>query len=64
MIYSVTSINLFGIPNMIINRQKSGDSHKFSYQCRVKIVDEVGEIPGVGKTRFNPEMTAIVLSLN
>ena len=36
MIDSVTTINLFGNTNMITNIQKSGYSHEFSYQCRVK----------------------------
>ena len=43
---------------------KVGDSHEFSDQCRVKIVYEIGENTGAGRTKFYPEMIENVLILN
>ena len=56
--------NLFGNPNMITNRQKSYIPMNFMTNAVSKIVDEVGEIPGAGQTKFHPEMIADALSLN
>ena len=51
---SVTTIKLFGNPNMIKNRQKSDIPINFLRNAGQKVVDAVGEIPGAGQTKFHP----------
>ena len=46
------------------NQTKSGDSHKYFDQCRVKMADEVGKILESGQTNFHPDMIENVHSLN
>ena len=64
MVDSGTTINLFGDPSMITGRRKAEISMNFSTNSWLKIVDEEGEIPGPGETKFHPEMIANVLSIN
>ena len=64
MMDSGTTTNLFGNPNMITNRQKADIPMNLLTNAGSKIVDEVGEIPGAGQTKFHPEMITNVLSLN
>ena len=64
MMGSSTTINLFGNPNMIKNRQKAEIPINFLTNAGSKIVDEVGEIPGAGHTKFHPEMIVNVLIIN
>ena len=54
MTQSGTTINLFGNPNMIKNRQKADITIKFLTNAGSKIEDEVGEIIGAGQTKFHP----------
>ena len=54
MMDSDITINLFGNPNMITNRQKSDIKLNFLTNAGSNIVDEVGEIPGAGQTKFHP----------
>ena len=61
---SATTINLFGIPNMITNRQKVDIPMNFLTNTGSKILYGVGKITGAGQTKFHPEMIANVLSLN
>ena len=51
---SGTTINLFTNPNIFTNRKKVEITMHFLTNSVSKIVDEVGEIPGVGKTIFHP----------
>ena len=51
---SGTAINLFGNPNMITKRQKSYIQMNVLTNAGSKIVDDVGEIPGSGQTKFHP----------
>ena len=43
---------------------KNLDVLEVSDQCKVKIVDELGKIPGAGQTKFHPEIISNVLGLN
>ena len=56
IIDSGTTINLFGNPIRITNRQKVEIPINFLTNAGSKIVDEVGEIPGPGQTKFLLEM--------
>ena len=64
MMDSVTTINLFGDPNMIKNRKKADMPMNFLASAGLKIVDGVVENPGAGQTKFHPEMISNGLSLN
>ena len=61
---SGTTINLFGNPNMITNRQRTEMPMNFMTNACLKIVYEVGEITGSVHTNFHPEMIKIILILN
>ena len=61
---SGTTINMFGKTNMITNRQKSEILMNFLTNAVSKIVDKLGEIPGLRQKKFYPEMIENVLSLN
>ena len=64
MMDSGTTINLFRNINMITNILKVEIRMNFLTNSGSKIVDEVGEIPGAGQTKFHPAMAAYVLILN
>ena len=49
MMDSGTTINLFGNPNMLANRQKADILMNFLTNAGSKIVDELGEHPGAGQ---------------
>ena len=61
---SGTKINLFVNPNMITNICKADIPMSFLTNAVSNMVDEVGEISGLGQTKFHPEMISNVLSLN
>ena len=50
----VTTLNLFGNPNIITNRKKSDILMNFLINAGSKMVDEVGEIPGSGQKKLHP----------
>ena len=64
MMDSGTTINIFVNPNIVTNRQKVEITMNFLTNSGTKIVDEIGETPGVGQTIFHPWMISNVLSLN
>ena len=63
MMDSGNIINLFGNTNMITNRQKEEMTMNFLTNTGLKIVDEVGEIPGAGQTKFHPDMIANFMTM-
>ena len=64
ILYSGTTINLFGNPNMIKNRQKADIPMNFLTNAGSKIIYKIEESYGARKTKFHPVMIANVLSLN
>ena len=59
-----TTINLFGNPNMITNRQKVEIPMNFLTTAGSKVVYKVGEITGAGQTKLYSEIIANNMSLN
>ena len=60
MMQNETTINIFGNPNMIKERQKSEMLMNLLTNERSKTVYEVIEITESGQTEFHPEMIANV----